>query len=312
MSEILVVGSLNVDLVSHVPHIPKEGETISSLKFQTNFGGKGANQAIAAARLGAKVAMIGKVGNDEYGRSLINNLKQSGVDTTAIQEDTGPSGMAFINVSMAGENNIVLVPGANHTIKQADIDEYRHLIEKSDMIIMQLEIPLDVVTYVLELANQANKKVILNPAPAQKLPTEILEKVHTLIPNETELEAITGMPVSTDQEILNAALYLKSLGIKRVVVTAGDKGSYVINDETQFHVPACKVDAIDTTAAGDSYIASFVIATTKGLDDIEAARFASKVSAIVVTREGAQSSIPTLEEVEAYYQNYNKEDCEIE
>lgn len=301
MSKIVVIGSLNADLVSHVHHLPRAGETISSIKFQTNFGGKGANQALAAARLGAEVVMIGKAGNDEYGRLIIENLKQSGVDTSGIQEDNGPTGMAFINVSAEGENNIVLVPGANHQIQKEDINKNLDLIEKSDYIVMQLEIPIDVVEYVLELANKVDKKVILNPAPAQQLSNQMLEKVHTLIPNETELEALTGMPIATDSEIVNAGLYLKSLGIQRVIVTAGDRGSYVINDEKPFHVPACKVDVVDTTAAGDSFIAAFVMATAKGLDDMEAARFATKVSGVVVTREGAQSSLPTLEEVESYY-----------
>ncbi|WP_066250428.1 ribokinase [Neobacillus drentensis] len=301
MSKVVVIGSLNVDLVTQVPHLPQAGETISSVKFQTNFGGKGANQAFALAKLGAEVAMIGKVGNDEYGRLLIDNLTESGVDTAAIQEDDGPTGMAFINVSSDGENNIVLVSGANHRIQPADIERHRRLLEQCDIIIMQLEIPLEIVEYVLELASEYNKKVILNPAPAQKLSTSLLGKVHTLIPNETELQAITGMPVSTEEEILRAGLFLKSLGIKRVVVTAGEKGSYVVTDVAHYHVPACTVDAVDTTAAGDSFISAFVIASLNGLDDVEAASFASRVSAVVVTREGAQASIPTLEEVENYF-----------
>ncbi|WP_307852202.1 ribokinase [Neobacillus rhizophilus] len=297
MSKVLVIGSLNMDLVTHVPHLPKAGETISSEKFQTNFGGKGANQAVALARLGADTTMIGKVGNDDYGQSLLNNLKQSGVNTSSILEDDGPTGMAFINVSADGENNIVLVSGANHKLQTSDINQNRVLIEQSDIIIMQLEIPLEVVEYVLELAFELHKKVILNPAPAQKLTKAMLEKVHTLIPNETELQILTGMPVSNEAEILSAGYYLKTLGIERLVITAGEKGAYVINDEGEFHVPAFKVNVVDTTAAGDSFIAAFIVAETKGLSDEEAAQFANKVSSIVITREGAQSSIPTLEEV---------------
>lgn len=297
MSKVLVIGSLNVDLVTHVPHLPKAGETISSEKFQTNFGGKGANQAVALARLGADTTMIGKVGNDDYGQSLLNNLKQSGVNTSSILEDDGPTGMAFINVSADGENNIVLVSGANHKLQTSDIDQNRVLIEQSDIIIMQLEIPLEVVEYVLELAGELQKKVILNPAPAQKLTKAMLEKVHTLIPNETELQLLTGMPVSTEAEILSAGYYLKALGIKKVVITAGEKGSYVINDDGEHHVPSFKVNVVDTTAAGDSFIAAFIVAEIKGSSDVEAAQFANKVSSIVITREGAQSSIPTLEEV---------------
>ncbi len=301
LGKVLVVGSLNVDLVSYVPHLPKAGETVASLKFKTNFGGKGANQAYAAAKLGMEVSMIGKVGSDEYGTSLIHHLKQANVDPTGIQIDKGPTGMAFINVSQDGENNIILVPGANHEIKRRDIDLYRDLINRAEVVLIQLEIPLNAVEYVIEVAAELNKKVILNPAPAQELTIKMLEKVHTIIPNETELQILTGMPVSTAQEIFEAGSYLKSLGVKRVIVTAGDKGAYVITDEIQSHVPANKVEVVDTTAAGDTFIAAFATATQNGLDDVEAAEFACKVSGVVVTREGAQASIPSLEEVERYY-----------
>ncbi|WP_408011301.1 ribokinase [Pseudalkalibacillus sp. A8] len=299
LKKILIIGSLNMDFVSHVPHLPRAGETISSTKFQKNPGGKGANQAVAAAKLGADVAMIGKVGSDDYGALLLNSLKQASVDTKGIQQEE-TTGMAFINVSREGENNIVLVPGANSKMKRSDIDQLRSIIEESDIIIMQLEIPFEVVEYALQLAIKLKKEVILNPAPAQTMPEELLRRVHTLIPNEIELQLLTGMPTSTEQEIVEAALNLKSLGVKRIIVTMGEKGSYVINDETQAHIPAYKVNPVDTTAAGDSYIAAFAVGITKGMSDQEAAKFASKVSAMVVTKEGAQPSLPTLEEVEKF------------
>jgi len=195
LGKILVVGSLNVDLVSYVPHLPKVGETVSSMKFQTNYGGKGANQAFAAAKLGKEVSMIGKVGSDEYGTSMINHLKQANVDPIGIQIENGPTGMAFINVSKGGENNIILVPGANHEVQRSDIDKYRYLFDHANLVLIQLEIPFSVVEYVLEVAAELNKKVILNPAPAQELTKKMLEKVHTIIPNETELQVLTGMPV---------------------------------------------------------------------------------------------------------------------
>lgn len=285
-----------MDLVAYVPHLPHPGETISSTKFQQNPGGKGANQAAAAAKLGGNVAMIGRVGVDDHGQVLLNNLKQAGVDITGIRQE-GTTGMAFINVSKEGENNIVLVPGANHQVSRADIDDSIELIKESEFIIMQLEIPIDVVEYALGVAAEHRKPVVLNPAPVQRLSQRTLGMVHTLIPNETELQLLTGMPTGSLEEISVAALSLKSSGVVRIIVTMGDKGSYLINDEVQVHIPAEKVTPVDTTAAGDSYIAAFVVGLTKGMTDQEAAAFASKVAAIVVTRKGAQPSLPALEEV---------------
>ncbi|WP_235846989.1 ribokinase [Neobacillus soli] len=296
MKKILVIGSLNMDLVAHVPHLPHPGETISSIKFQQSPGGKGANQAVAAAKLGGNVAMIGRVGADDHGQMLLNNLRQAGVDVTGIRQE-GTTGMAFINVSKDGENHIILVPGANHKVSRADIDDSIHLIQACDFIIMQLEIPLDVVDYVLTIASEHQKEVILNPAPGQPLSTKMLGMVHTLIPNETELQQLTGMPVTTIDEIVAAALVLKTSGVARIIVTMGEKGSLLLNEELQVHIPAVKVIPVDTTAAGDAYIAAFAVGLTKGLSDSESAEFATLVSAIVVTREGAQLSLPTLEEV---------------
>jgi len=299
LKKILVIGSLNMDLVSHVPHLPRGGETISSLKFQKNPGGKGANQAAAAAKLGADVAMIGKVGHDDYGKQLLETLREAGVDTAGIQQE-GTTGMAFINVSSEGENNIVLVPGANHTLTKSDINKLSGMMDQSDFILMQLEIPLDVVEYVIKLADEKNKQVILNPAPAQTLEQALLSKVHTLVPNETELNILTGMPTTTHEEITQAAQTLLNTGVKKLIVTMGEKGSYLIEKEKQVHIPAYHVKAVDTTAAGDSFIAAFATGLAKGMEDVDAAKFAAKVSAIVVTKEGAQPSLPTLEEVASF------------
>ncbi|WP_028778033.1 ribokinase [Shimazuella kribbensis] len=297
MKRILVIGSLNMDLVTHVSHLPKPGETISSSKFYKNPGGKGANQAIAAAKLGANVQMIGKVGWDDYGTDLLDNLRSANVQIDGVKRED-VTGMAFINVSDEGENNIVLVPGANSKITNADIDQMKDEIAACDLIILQLEIPLPVVEYTLRLAKNIQKEVILNPAPAQKLSTDMLRMVHTLIPNETELEILTGRPVSTEKELIEAAQMVRSWGVKRIVVTLGSKGSLLINDQEQVLLPAYRVDAVDTTAAGDAYVGAFAIGITSGMSDQEAAKFASKVSAIVVTREGAQQSLPTKEEVD--------------
>lgn len=296
---ILVIGSLNIDLVTRVPHLPQPGETIASRKFQKNPGGKGANQAVAAAKLGANVTMIGKVGTDEHGELLINSLRSAGVSTAGIRRE-GTTGMAFISVSDEGENHIVLVAGANNAVRRSDISAMRGLIEESDMIVMQLEIPLEVVKHALELAVGLGKNVILNPAPARDLPAEMLRHVYVLIPNETELQILSGMPTSTEQEIVDAARHLNSLGTQRVIVTMGDRGSYLISETLHTHIPAYPVRAVDTTAAGDAYVAAFAVGKTQGMSDVEAAKFASKVAAITVTREGAQPSLPTRDDVQRY------------
>lgn len=296
---ILVIGSLNIDLVTRVPHLPQPGETIASRKFQKNPGGKGANQAVAAAKLGANVTMIGKVGTDEHGELLINSLRSAGVSTAGIRRE-GTTGMAFISVSDEGENHIVLVAGANSAVRRSDISAMRGLIEESDMIVMQLEIPLEVVKHALELAVGLGKNVILNPAPARDLPAEMLRHVYVLIPNETELQILSGMPTSTEQEIVDAARHLNSLGTQRVIVTMGDRGSYLISETLHTHIPAYPVRAVDTTAAGDAYVAAFAVGKTQGMSDVEAAKFASKVAAITVTREGAQPSLPTRDDVQRY------------
>lgn len=289
-----------MDLVTHVSHLPKPGETIASSKFYTNPGGKGANQAIAAAKLGADVRMIGKVGWDDYGTDLLDNLRSANVQIEGVKRED-VTGMAFINVSDEGENNIVLVPGANSKITTSDIAQLKDEIEACDLIVLQLEIPLSIVEYTLRMAKDLHKEVILNPAPAQKLSTEMLQMVHTLIPNETELEILTGCSISSDDELIKSAQMVRSWGVNRIVVTLGSKGSLLINDQEQVIIPAYQVDAVDTTAAGDAFVGAFAVGITSGLSDQEAAIFASKVSAIVVTREGAQQSLPTREEVDQIF-----------
>ena len=294
-----VVGSLNIDLVSHVRHLPKAGETISSYSFETIPGGKGANQAVAASRLGANVYMIGRVGNDSYGEILLENLKASGVHTEGVQQE-GTTGMAFINVSDSGENNIVLVPGANAQMTNEDIDKFGSILEMCEMILVQLEIPLNVVEYVVKRAAEWGKKVILNPAPAQKLSPEVLKTVYTVTPNETELEMVTGMPTETIPQVVAAAKQLLAMGAEQVIVTMGERGALLVRKEAAVTIPAYKVAAVDTTAAGDSYTAAFAVGKGNGMSDAEAAAFAAKVAAIVVTRKGAQPSLPTLDEVNAF------------
>lgn len=299
--KITVVGSLNMDLVSHVHHLPKAGETILSHDFRLIPGGKGANQAVAAARLGAHVSMIGMVGEDEYGSKLLNSLTEAHVHVEGIKR-SGTTGMAFINVSGDGENNIVLVPGANAQMSVEHIEENLTILEESDVVLLQLEIPLPVVEYTVKKVSGLGKLVILNPAPApaQALSPELLQHAHTLTPNETELASLSGMPTATLSEAETAAKKLLASGPKRVIVTLGEKGALLVTAEGATHVPACRVEPVDTTAAGDSFTAAFAVGIAKGMAEEEAAAFASKVAAIVVTRRGAQPSLPTLAEVEAY------------
>ena len=297
--KIAVLGSLNMDLVAHVHHLPQPGETIISSRFQTIPGGKGANQAVAAARLGAKVRMIGKVGGDSYGEQLLEGLAEAGIDTEGIERE-GTTGMALINVSDQGENPIVLVPGANNEVTVAYAAHHHGILTDCDVLLVQLEIPLDTVAYAVQTAHRLGKRIILNPAPAQPLPEEILRCIDTLTPNETELELLTGLPVKTLPEIEAAAQKLLPKGPGRVIVTLGEKGALLARADGTLHIPACQVAAIDTTAAGDAFTAAFAVAQGRGMADEEAIRFASKAAAIVVTRHGAQPSLPTLEEVEAF------------
>ncbi|KZE52234.1 ribokinase [Brevibacillus parabrevis] len=297
--KIAVVGSINMDLVSHVHHLPKAGETIASHDFMLIPGGKGANQAVAAARLGAHVSMIGMVGEDENGTIMLAGMTEAQVHVEGIKR-SGTTGMAFINVSDDGENNIVLVPGANAQVSIEHINENLSIIEQSDVVLLQLEIPLHVVEYVVKKAAALGKLVILNPAPAKALSQQLLQHVHTLTPNETELASLSGLPVTTPEEAGEAARKLLASGPRRIIVTLGEKGALLVTEEKTVHVPACRVEPVDTTAAGDSFTAAFAVGMAKGMSDVEAAGFASKVAAIVVTRRGAQPSLPTLAEVEAH------------
>lgn len=296
MKKIVVIGSLNIDLVLSVEEFPKPGETINSLNYKEVPGGKGANQAAAASKLDAKVAMIGKVGADEHGEILLNTLDKYGVDTKHIKKE-GTTGKAFIHVNSEGENNIVLVPGANHKMTKEDIDTNLGLIQESDLLILQMEIPIPVVEYALKIGKKLNKKIILNPAPAQKIDRNLLKNIHTLIPNESELEILTGLPVESKEQIEEAAKSLIALGVNQVIVTLGSKGSLLVDKNTTQYVPALKVDAVDTTAAGDSFVGAYSSKLIEGYTAYDAAVFATKVAAITVTREGAQSSLPTIEDI---------------
>ena len=300
MKNICVIGSLNMDLVVNVDKMPKPGQTIIGSNFKEVPGGKGANQAVAMARLNGNVYIIGKVGEDGFGQTLINALKNDKVDTTYIKTTKGATGVALITVDNNAQNSIVVSPGANFEVKEEDIDNNIEAIKNSDIVVLQLETPLNTIKYALKKSKELNKYTILNPAPALKLDDEIIKNVDLLTPNETELEIISGVSIETEEDIQKAAQIMIEKGVKELIVTLGSKGSLYINKEKSIFKKAYKVQAVDTTAAGDSYTAALAVALSKDKNIEEAMDFASKVGALSVLKEGAQSSLPTLEDVENF------------
>lgn len=300
MKKICVIGSLNMDLVVKVDNMPKGGQTLIGSDFKEVPGGKGANQAVAMARLGGSVNMIGKVGNDSFGKTLIDALKNDNVNTKYIHIEEGPTGVAMITVDKNAENSIVVAPGANFKVKECDIDNNIEAVKESDIVVVQLETPLDTIKYALNKAKELNKYIILNPAPAVKLEDEIIANVDLLTPNETELEILSGISINCEEDIVKAAKSMIDKGVKELIVTLGSKGSLYINKERQMFKKAYKVDAVDTTAAGDSFTGALSVAFANGKNIEEAMDFASKVGALSVMKEGAQSSLPTLEDVENF------------
>ena len=300
MKNICVIGSLNMDLVVNVDTMPKPGQTIIGSNFKEVPGGKGANQAVAMARLNGNVSMIDKVGEDGFGQTLINSLKNDKVDTTYIQTAKGATGVALITVDKNAQNSIVVSPGANFEVKEDDIDNNIEAIKNSDIVVLQLETPLDTIKYALNKAKELNKYTILNPAPAVKLDDEIIKNVDLLTPNETELEIISGVSIENEEDIQKAAQIMIEKGVKELIVTLGSKGSLYINKEKSMFKKAYKVEAVDTTAAGDSYTGALAVALSQDKGMEEAMDFASKVGALSVLKEGAQSSLPTLDDVESF------------
>lgn len=300
MKKILVLGSLNMDFVIQVKEMPKVGETILGESVRLVPGGKGANQAYAAGKLGGSVMMLGAVGEDAYGKMLMQNLKEVDVDTSGIAElDHIMTGQAFVSVYQSGDNSIIVVPGANGALTCEMVKQKEHYIDACDYIVMQLEIPLDVVRYVKNLAVEKGKKVILDPAPAVSgLEDSFWQGITLIKPNETELAILTGRTLHTKLEMQDAARELIQKGVETVLVTLGEKGCLLVREKESIHFPARKVDFVDTTAAGDSFLAAMVTALCEERTLEDAIQFAQNVSSIVVTRYGAQTSIPWREEVE--------------
>lgn len=285
-----------MDHVMRVNRLPAPGETIMVSEIQSFPGGKGANQAVAAARLGAAVRFLGCVGDDESGKTLVNNLEQSGVDVSSIAVDAGIStGTAVITVEDSGENAIFVYPGANSKLSSEMVQNTA--LSGVSAVVASLEVPIESVRVALQLAKEQGITTVLNPAPAQDLDESIYEHVDYLIPNETELAYLSGLTVETIADVKKASAKLLGLGVKAVVATLGSNGAYFFSQDEQFHVPALKVKAVDATAAGDSFVAAFTTKIMEGSSPREAVEFAGLVGAVTVTRLGAQSSLPTLQEL---------------
>lgn len=295
MKRFRVVGSINMDLVVGVDRFPLPGETVTGTGFRTVPGGKGANQAVALARLGAGVDMVGRVGRDSFGDRCLEILASEGVGSEGIGRDPeAPTGTALIEVDAAGENRIVVVPGANRGVTPEYLEERLDGLPEADILLLQLEIPLESVLAALRGSRAVR---ILDPAPARKLPDTALALVDYLTPNENELEALSGLPVRDPDEVGKAARLLVGRGAGTVIVKAGRKGAYIVTGEKFLHIPGFEVAAADTTGAGDTFNGAFAFALGGGLPAVEAVRFANAAAALSTTRPGAQTAMPGKAEV---------------
>jgi len=298
---IVVVGSSNTDMIIKLDRIPRPGETILGGEFVTAAGGKGANQAVGAARAGGKVAFVARVGQDMFGDQAVTGFKRDSINVSYVVRDpVAPSGVALIFVAKDGENSIAVAGGANGRLSPADVKKARQAFARATAVIMQLETPLETVHATAELAAKTGIRVILNPAPARLLPDKLLKLVSILTPNETEAELLTGIKVSNTSAAARAADKLLSRGVKTVILTLGAAGAFVADAKTRQLVPGFKVKPVDTTAAGDIFNGALVVALGEGRKLAEAVRFANAAAAISVTRMGAQPSAPTRKEIDRF------------
>lgn len=300
-AQIVVVGSLNMDMVVSLKHRPGRGETVLGGDFFMNAGGKGANQAVAARKLGATVAMIGKVGQDLFADQLLENLVQLGIDCSAIEQiPSQATGVAFVTLDPEGDNSIIVAPGANHKLTPADIRRQEELIKQAKLLMVQLEIPLETVKEAIAIARRHKVPVMLDPAPVQPLTAELLSMVDYIVPNETEISQLTGIEVHDQVTAKLAAVELLRQGVSTVFAKLGEKGIVVVNANRTFFVEPYQVQAVDSTAAGDAFAGAVGAAIVSGKDVWASAKFASAIGAITVTRKGAQASMPSLEEAEDF------------
>jgi ribokinase len=297
---ICVVGSSNIDLISRVPRLPKLGETIVGHSFHMGFGGKGANQAVMAARLGAQVTMVTKIGRDVFGEGTRRNYEEQGIATTYVMDDERFSGVAPIFVDDSAQNFIVIIPGANLGLSPTDAHNAASVIHSADALICQLEVPVETTLEAFRVAKAKGVRTVLNPAPAAPLPDELLRLTDLCVPNETEAEALAGQAVTTVAQAGTAAKALMRRGPRTVIITLGDRGSLLAEDQTVELIPPVRVTAVDPTGAGDAYIGSLAVFLAEGLPMRDAVRRANAVAALSVTRVGTQVSFPTRSAADAF------------
>ncbi|WP_254568063.1 ribokinase [Oscillatoria sp. HE19RPO] len=291
---IIVFGSINLDLVTRTHRLPKPGETLAGISFFTASGGKGANQAVAAAKLGMTTWMIGRVGGDSFGQELLESLQQSGVKCDRIFiDETTTSGIATIAVEDTGENTIIIVPGANAGVNESDCDRLTDLLPDAAALLLQLEIPLSAVLAAAKKAQDAGVPVILDPAPAGELPPELYSLIDIITPNETELSLLTGIAVRDVETAREAISELQRRGVRTAIAKLGAKGVLCARGEEQFFVPPFEVEAVDTVAAGDAFNGALAVAIAEGLSLPEAVRWGAAAGALAVTKPGAQSALPS-------------------
>ena len=300
MKKIIVIGSSNTDMVVRSERLPRAGESVIGDNFMMAGGGKGANQAVAVAQMGHRVLFVAAVGNDIFGNAAIQGYENFGIDTSHIIRKDEPSGVALIMVDGAGQNSISVALGANNSLTAEDVMPALEQISEGDIVLLQLEIPISTVDACVAMAAAKGAKVILNPAPAATVCDSTLSKLYLITPNQTEAQTLTGIEVIDTASAQLAAQKLIDLGVKRVVITMGSQGAYLYQDGQGELIPAHKVNAVDTTAAGDVYNGALCAALAEGMILTEALHFAAKASAISVTRAGAQPSIPTRAEVDNF------------
>jgi len=304
MGQVTVVGSFMYDLVATVPRRPKTGETLVGNTFGMFLGGKGANQAIAASRADSKVTMVGRLGNDFFGKQFLEKFSREGINTDFVtQDDENGTGVAMPLIDASGDNSIVIIPQANMALTVENINQAQSTIADADVLVMQCEVPMDANQRAAEIAKQNDTLVILNPAPAQLIPDQILKLVDIIIPNEIETETLTGLPTKTENEVLVAGRNLLSKGVETVILTLGDRGSLLLNEDGEKLIPAFDVSVVDTTAAGDSFCGVLAASLANGISINLSVEIANAAGALAVTKLGAEPSLPQRDAIDDLLQS---------